>query len=58
MQSSPELEMTMRKSIVLAPILLTAILSLSVALADRIKERASQDRLSFGDPGVTELLAK
>lgn len=50
--------MTMTKPIALAPILLIATLSLSVALAERMKERASQDRLSFGDSNTTELRAK
>ena len=48
----------MIKAIVLAPIVLIATLSLSIALVDRMKERASQDRLSLGDESTTELLAR
>jgi len=50
--------MAMTKTLALAHVLLIAALSLSVALADRMKERASQDRLSFGDSSAAELLAK
>ena len=49
---------TMRKPTVLAPIVLILTLSLSVALADRMKERAWQDRFSFGDSPKNELLAE
>ncbi len=45
----------MTKTIALAHVLLIAALSLSVALADRMKEHASQDRLSLS---AAELLAK
>lgn len=49
---------TMGKSTILAPIVLILTLFLSVALADRMKERAWQDRLSFGDSPKNELLSK
>lgn len=48
----------MRKQITLAPVVLVAALSLSIALVDRIKERASLDRLSFCDSTATELVSK
>lgn len=48
----------MRKSIAVAAIVLTGTLSLSIALAERVQERALQDRLSFGDLSVSELLAE
>lgn len=47
----------MRKQIALAPVVLVAALSLSIALVDRIKERVAQDRLSFGDSSATELVS-
>jgi hypothetical protein len=48
----------MRRPIAVAPIVLIATLSLSLVLADRVKERASQDRLSFGDSSPIGLLTK
>jgi hypothetical protein len=50
--------MTMTRTIVFAPIVLIVALSLSVALVDHMKERASQDRLLLGDEVTTELLAR
>ena len=50
--------LTMRKSTISATVVLIAALSLSVALADHIKERASRDRLSFGDSSTTELASR
>jgi hypothetical protein len=47
--------LTIRNPIALAPIVLITTLSLSIALADRIKERASQDRFSIG---TTELASR
>ena len=46
----------MKKPITIAPIVLIAALSLSIALANRVKDRASQDRFSMGDSSATELL--
>ncbi len=48
----------MNKSIVVAPIVLIVALTLSIAVADRMKERASHDRFSFADSGTTELVAR
>jgi hypothetical protein len=48
----------MRKSITIAPIVLIAALTLSIALADRVKERASHDRFSFDDSGTTGLIVR
>ena len=48
---------TMKKPITIAPLLAIAALCLTVALVDRLKERASQDRFSFYDPGTTTLVA-
>jgi hypothetical protein len=39
----------MTRLIAVAPIVLIATLYLSLVLADRVKEHALQDRLSFGD---------
>ena len=39
----------MRKPITIAPLLLIAALSLTIALAGRMKERAAHDRFSFHD---------
>lgn len=47
---------TMKKPIIIASIVLIAALSLTVALADRMKERASHDRFSFGETRATEFL--
>lgn len=48
----------MRKTIAVAALVLTATLSLGIAVADCLKARASQDRLSFGDLSVNELPVK
>jgi len=48
----------MKKPITIAPIVLFVALTLSIALADRMKERASHDRFSFDDSGTTELVAR
>ena len=48
----------MRKPTIFAPIVLILTFLLSVALADRMQERAWQDRLSVGDSPKNELLAK
>ena len=48
----------MRMSIPLVAIVLIGTLSLSFSLAVRMKELASQDRLSFGDLSWIEPLAK
>lgn len=48
----------MRRQIALAPVVLVAALSLSIALVDRIKERVAQDRLSVGDSSATEPLSR
>lgn len=47
----------MRKPIAVESIVLIAVLSLSIALADRMKERVSQDRFSVGF-NATELTLK
>jgi hypothetical protein len=48
----------MKKPITLAPFVLIAALTLSIALADRMKERALHDRFSFDDSGTTESVAR
>ena len=48
----------MKKPITLAPFVLIAALTLSIALSDRIKERALHDRFSFDEPGTTEPVAR
>jgi hypothetical protein len=41
------------KALTLAPfVLMIAVLTLSIALADRMKERALHDRFSFDDSGT------
>ena len=47
---------TMKKPIGIAPILLIAVVSPTIALADRMNERASHDRFSFGDWSATAFL--
>ena len=46
----------MKKPITIAPLLLIAVLSLAIALADRMKERAAHDRFSFDDSSTTDFL--
>jgi hypothetical protein len=48
---------TMEKPMTIAPLLAIAALCFTVALVDRMKERASQDRFSFYDPSTTTLVA-
>jgi hypothetical protein len=48
----------MKKPITLAPFVLIAALTLSIALADRMKERALHDRFSFDASGATESVAR
>jgi hypothetical protein len=48
----------MKKPITIAPIVLIAALTLSIALADRMKERALHDRFSFDDSRTTESVAR
>jgi hypothetical protein len=48
----------MKMPITIAPILLAAVFAISIALADRMKERASYDRFSFDDSNATGLLVE
>jgi hypothetical protein len=48
----------MKKPITIAPIVLIAALTLSIALVDRMKERTAHDRFSFDDSGTTDLVAR
>jgi hypothetical protein len=48
----------MKKPITLAPFVLIAALTLSIALTDRMKERALHDRFSFDDSGTTEPVSR
>ena len=48
----------MKKPITLAPFVLLALLTASIALADRLKERALHDRFSFDDSNTTESAAR
>jgi hypothetical protein len=48
----------MKKPITLAPFVLIAALTLSIAVADRMKERALHDRFSFDDSGTTESVTR
>lgn len=48
----------MKRPITLVPFVLIAALTLSITLADRMKERALHDRFSFDDSGTTESAAR
>ena len=48
----------MTKPIVVAPIVVVAVLMLSIAVVDRIEKRAWDDRFSFNSSGAIELPAK
>jgi hypothetical protein len=48
----------MKKPITIAPLVLIAALTLSIALADRMKERTAHDRFSFDDSAPAESVAR
>lgn len=43
----------MRKPITILSVLLIAALTIGVAVAERMEQRAQQDRFSFGDEAIT-----